>query len=39
MIDCTAHRTGAWPRLQPGRSLTLASRGDALLYRKTGHLG
>ena len=39
MIDCTAHRVGAWLRLPPGRSLTLASQEGALLYRKTGHAG
>jgi len=39
VIDGTAHRAGAWLRLPLGSSLTLASQGSALLYRKTGHLG
>jgi|YelNatPaOPRAMG01_1025707.scaffolds.fasta_scaffold44474_2 anti-sigma factor ChrR (cupin superfamily) len=39
VIDGTAHRAGTWLRLPPGSSLTLASEGGALLYRKTGHLG
>ncbi len=30
---------GAWLRLPPGSSTTLTSRGGALLYRKSGHLG
>nr|WP_287799930.1 cupin domain-containing protein [Acidiphilium sp.] len=38
VIDGTAHRAGTWLRLSPGSSLTLASEGGALLYRKTGHL-
>jgi len=38
-IDGTALHAGAWLRLPPGSSLTLASQGGALLYRKTGHLG
>jgi anti-sigma factor ChrR (cupin superfamily) len=38
-IDGTAHRAGTWLRLPPDSSLTLASEGGALLYRKTGHLG
>ncbi len=38
-IAGTTHRAGAWLRLPPGSSLTLASHGGALLYRKTGHLG
>ena len=39
VIDGTTHRAGAWLRRPPGISLTLASQGGALLYRKTGHLG
>jgi len=39
VIDGTARRAGAWLRLPPGSSLTLASQGRALRYRKTGHLG
>ncbi len=38
-MDQASYRAGAWLRLPPGSSLTLASRGGALLYRKTGHLG
>ena len=37
-IDGVAYRAGAWLRLPPGSSLAPASRGGALLYRKTGHL-
>ena len=39
VIDGTTHRAGTWLRLPPGSSLTLASQGGALLYRRTGHLG
>jgi anti-sigma factor ChrR (cupin superfamily) len=39
MIDGTLHRAGAWLRLPPGSSLTMASQLGALLYRKAGHLG
>jgi anti-sigma factor ChrR (cupin superfamily) len=38
-IDGIPHHAGAWLRLPPGSRLTLASEGEALLYRKTGHLG
>lgn len=38
-MDRTPYRSGAWLRLPPGGSLALASRGGALLYCKTGHLG
>ena len=38
-MDRTTYRSGAWLRLPPGSSLALASRGGALLYCKTGHLG
>ena len=37
-LDAVTHRAGAWIRLPAGSCATLASRGGALLYRKTGHL-
>ena len=38
-VDGTPRRTGAWMRFPAGSSPTLSSRGGALAYRKTGHLG
>ena len=38
-IDGDSHRAGSWLRLPPGSRLALGTRGSALLYRKTGHLG
>ena len=37
-LDAATHRAGAWIRLPAGSCATVASRGGALLYRKTGHL-
>ncbi len=39
VIDAISHGAGTWLRLPPGASLTPESRGGALVYRKTGHLG
>ena len=39
LIDRAPHQAGAWLRLPPGAGVTLGSRGGALVYRKTGHLG
>lgn len=39
VLDGAPRRTGTWLRRPPGAGLTLGSRGGALVYRKTGHLG
>jgi hypothetical protein len=39
LVDGPQHAAGTWLRLPSGSDVTLASRGGALLYRKTGHLG
>ena len=39
VLDGTLHRAGTWLRRPAGASLTAGSRGGALVYRKTGHLG
>ena len=39
VIDGEAHGAGLWLRLPAGAGVTLGSRGGAVLYRKTGHLG
>ena len=38
-LEGTAMGAGAWVRRPAGTRLALASRGGALVYRKTGHLG
>ena len=38
VIEGTLHRAGTWVRLPPATRLGLASKGGALVYRKTGHL-
>lgn len=38
-VDGTSLRAGGWLRRPAGASVALSSRGGALIYRKTGHLG